>query len=58
MQDEETADRTTREDRLAAAHAVLAAGLSDVRDDPEAMARFLTFRSRFYDYSLNNTVLV
>lgn len=52
------ADRPTREDRLAVAHAVLAAGLSDVRDDSEVMARFLAFRSHFYDYSLNNTVLV
>ena len=50
--------RTDREARLDAARAVLARGLSDVRDDPEAMARFLAFRSRFHDYSLNNTVLV
>lgn len=51
-------DRPSREDRLAAAHAVLAAGLSDVRDDPEAMARFLAFRARFHDYSLNNSILI
>ncbi|HEX8298204.1 MAG TPA: ArdC family protein, partial [Rubricoccaceae bacterium] len=53
-----TTDRPSREDRLTAAHAVLASGLSDVRDDPEAMARFLAFRARFHDYSLNNTVLI
>lgn len=51
-------DRPSREDRLAAAHAVLSAGLSDVRDDPEAMASFLQFRSHFRDYSLNNSVLI
>jgi antirestriction protein ArdC len=52
------ADRPTRDDRLAAAHAVLARGLSGVRTDPAAMADFLAFRARFREYSLNNTVLI
>ncbi len=49
---------TSREDRLGAAHAVLAAGLAGVREDPEALARFLAFRAHFHDYSLNNAVLI
>ena len=57
-QADEAPDRPSREDRLAAAHAILASGLSDVRDDPEAMARFLLFRSKFHEYSIGNTVLV
>jgi antirestriction protein ArdC len=57
-QADEAPDRQSREDRLATAHAVLASGLSDVRDDRDAMARFLAFRSRFHEYSLNNTVLI
>jgi antirestriction protein ArdC len=52
------ADRPTRDDRLAAAHAVLARGVSGVRTDPAALAAFLVFRSHFRDYSLNNTVLI
>ena len=51
-------DRPTREDKLDAARAVLAAGLSGVREDPEALARFLAFRAHFHEYSLNNSVLI
>lgn len=54
----ETREQATREDRLAAARATLTAGLQDVRDDPEATARFLAFRAHFHDYSLNNSVLI
>jgi len=53
-----TDDRPSREDRLAAAHAVLARGLAGVRSDPDALRAFLAFRGRFRDYSLNNTVLI
>ena len=53
-----TGDRPTRDDRLAAAHAVLARGVSGVRDDPAAMEAFLAFRARFREYSLNNAVLI
>lgn len=52
------ADRPDRETRLAAAHAVLTRGLAGVREDPRAMAAFLTFRSHFHEYSINNTVLI
>ena len=45
-------------DRLAAARAVLARGLSGVRDDPDALAAYLRFRSHFRDYSPRNTLLV
>ena len=52
------AERPDRETRLVAARAVLARGLSGVKDDPAAMAAFLAFRARFHDYSLNNAVLI
>ena len=51
-------DHPTREDKLDAARAVLAAGLAGVREDPESLARFLAFRAHFHDYSLNNAVLI
>lgn len=51
-------DRPTRDDRLAAAHAVLARGLAGVRTDPAALAAFLAFRSHFREYSLNNCLLI
>ena len=51
-------ERTTREQKLDAARAVLNAGFDSVAGDPEALARFLAFRSRFHDYSLNNAVLI
>ena len=60
----DTTDRRTREgkpsreEKLAAARAVLEAGLADVQDDPEALAAFLAFRARFHDYSLSNAVLI
>jgi hypothetical protein len=47
-----------REQRLADARAVLAAGLADVRDDPEALARYLAFAARFHDYSPRNRLLI
>ena len=52
------AARPTRDDRLAAAHAVLARGVSGVCADPAALAAFLAFRSHFRDYSLNNCLLI
>lgn len=51
-------DRPTRDDRLAAAHAVLARGIAGVRTDPAAMAAFLAFRARFREYSTNNALLI
>ena len=52
------AERPDRETRLAAAHAVLARGLSGVRDDPKALAAYLAFAARFRDYSPRNTMLI
>ena len=52
------ADRPDREARLDAARAVLARGLSGVRDDPEALKAYLSFRARFRDYSSRNTLLI
>lgn len=51
-------DGPDRETRLAAAHAVLARGLSGVRDDPKALAAYLSFRAHFRDYSPRNTLLI
>jgi len=48
----------SREEKLDAARAVLDAGLASVSEDPEALARFLAFRARFHDYSLNNSILI
>ncbi len=56
--DTTTAERTTREQKLDAACAVLDAGFDRVSGDPEALARFLAFRAHFHDYSLGNAVLV
>jgi antirestriction protein ArdC len=56
-----TAQRDARPDRQArldAAHAVLARGLSGVRDDPKVLAAYLAFRARFHDYSPRNTLLI
>ncbi len=53
-----SAERTTREQKLGAARAVLDAGFDDIDGDPEALARFLAFRAHFHDYSLNNAVLI
>ena len=50
--------RTTREEKLDAARAVLNAGFDGMGRDPEALARFLAFRAHFHDYSLNNAVLI
>ena len=47
-----------REEKLAKARAVLERGLSDVREDPEALAAYLRFRARFRDYSVQNTLLI
>lgn len=52
------AARPDRETRLAAAHAVLARGIAGIQTDPAALAAFLTFRSKFHDYSLNNCILI
>ncbi len=52
------ATRTTREEKLDAARAVLNAGFDGLGRDPEALARFLAFRAHFHDYSLNNAVLI
>ena len=51
-------DRPTRQDRLDAAKAVLARGISGVRDDPAALAAYLRFRSHFRDYSPRNAMLI
>ena len=50
--------RPSRADRLDAARAVLARGLSGVRDDPDALAAYLAFRSHFHAYSARNALLV
>ena len=50
--------RPDRQARLDAAKAVLARGLSGVRDDPKALAAYLAFRARFHDYSPRNTLLI
>ena len=50
--------RSTREEKLDAARAVLNAGFDGMDRDPEALARFLAFRAHFHDYSLNNAVLI
>ena len=52
------AARPDRETRLAAAQAVLSRGLAGVRDDPQALAAYLAFASRFHDYSPRNTLLI
>ena len=51
-------DLSPRERRLADARAVLAAGLADVRDDPEALKHYFDFCSRFHDYSPRNRLLI
>ena len=53
-----TNGRSRREEKLAEARAVLERGLSDVREDPEALAAYLRFRSHFRDYSVQNTLLI
>jgi antirestriction protein ArdC len=57
---ESTSSTTTnrREEKLAEARAVLEQGLSDVREDPEALAAYLRFRSCFREYSVQNTMLI
>jgi antirestriction protein ArdC len=57
-EDQTDRERLTRDDRMDAARDVLARGLEGVKADPEALARFLAFRARFHDYSLNNAVLI
>ena len=52
------ADRPGREARLDAARAVLARGLSGVRDDPAALAAYLAFRAHFHEYSARNALLI
>ncbi|HIF20708.1 MAG TPA: ImmA/IrrE family metallo-endopeptidase [Gemmatimonadetes bacterium] len=52
------ADHPDREARLDAARAVLARGVSGVRDDPQALAAYLAFRARFRGYSARNTMLI
>ncbi len=56
--DADASERPSRQDRLDAAKAVLARGLSGVRDDPAALAAYLAFRGHFRDYSPRNTMLV
>ena len=51
-------DRPSRQDRLDAAKAVLARGLSGVAGDPAALAAYLRFRSHFRDYSPRNALLI
>lgn len=52
------ADHPDRQARLDAARAVLARGVSGVRDDPQALAAYLAFRARFRGYSTRNTMLI
>ena len=55
-----TADTTVsrREEKLAEARAVLERRLSDVREDPDALAAYLRFRAHFRGYSVQNTMLI
>ncbi len=50
--------RPDRQTRLDAARAVLARGVSGVRDDPDALKAYLQFRSHFRDYSARNALLI
>lgn len=45
-------------ERAEKAKAILTSGLSEIAADPEALGRYLAFRSRFHDYSPANTVLI
>lgn len=53
--EEKQAHRTQRSEQ---AKAILEGGLSSIAEDPEALARYLAFRSRFHEYSPTNTVLI
>ncbi len=50
--------RSHLEEKLAEARAVLERGLAGVREDPEALAAYLRFRSHFRDYSVQNSLLI
>ncbi len=54
----EQAARPDRQSRLDAASAVLARGLSGVRDDPAALGAYLAFRAHFRSYSPRNALLI
>ena len=54
----EAPELSPREQRLAEAHATLAAGLAGVREDPASLAAFLAFSARFRTYSARNQMLV
>lgn len=50
--------RPDRQTRIDAARAVLARGVSGVRDDPDALRAYLAFRAHFHDYSSRNALLI
>ena len=50
--------RPDRQTRLDAARAVLARGLSGVREDPAKLRAYLAFRAHFHNYSARNALLI